>query len=732
MIPLIGYSNRLSVPPGESIEFKISSALDKPYQASLVRVSCGDPNPDGPGLKDEPVAASFAGSYPSRSQPIYSGSYAQVADHPCLSLGGSFTLSARIWPTLPDKSEQGLLAKLERDSASGFALLIDERGATMRLGVGDKGFLDVSVNKPLRVRTWYQVWASWDAQNRTVSVGQRPIVAAYGIDDEGVVNQQIDQPLMSANDSSLFLAALGGSPVEGHYNGKLEDPLIQNCVATPGNQQRSTDLSTSKDLVAGFDFSRNIATQLVNDVGPAQLTGELVNMPGRGMTGSNWNGDENCWRHAPAGYGAIYFHDDDLHDCGWETDFAWTVPDDFRSGVYALKLQCEDQHENIPFFVRPPRGKHQASACVLLPTFTYTIYANYARGNINDAFHARNARWGSRPWAPDEHREYGLSTYNRHSDGSGICFASRLRPNLLLRCGYSAIDDPRGSGLRNFPADTHLIDWLEAKGHEYDVITDDDLHEDGVDLIAGYNVVMTGSHPEYQTTETMDALEAYSAGGGRLMYLGGNGFYWKLGTNPDLPGLLEIRRAETGMRAWAAEPGEYFNALDGGYGGLWRRNGRPPQRLVGVGFSGEGPFWAKPYQRAPGADDPRASFIFEGVDDTVLGDFGLSGGGAAGFEMDRAEPLLGTPEHAIVLATAGGYPSGFMLAMEEWLAEETSWAGPPPDELLRSDMVYFETDKGGAVFSVGSIAFLGSLPHNNYDNNISKIIDNVLTRFRTQ
>ena len=70
----------------------------------------------------------------------------------------------------------------------------------------------------------------------------------------------------------------------------------------------------------------------------------------------------------------------------------------------------------------------------------------------------------------------------------------------------------------------------------------------------------------------------------------------------------------------------------------------------------------------------RASFIFDGVDDNVLSDFGLSGGGAAGFELDRAEPLRGTPAHALILATAGGYPSSFMLAMEEWLAEHTSLA----------------------------------------------------------
>ena len=30
-------------------------------------------------------------------------------------------------------------------------------------------------------------------------------------------------------------------------------------------------------------------------------------------------------------------------------------------------------------------------------------------------------------------------------------------------------------GLRHFPADTHLIAWLEAKGYAYDVITDEEL-----------------------------------------------------------------------------------------------------------------------------------------------------------------------------------------------------------------------------------------------------------------
>ena len=35
------------------------------------------------------------------------------------------------------------------------------------------------------------------------------------------------------------------------------------------------------------------------------------------------------------------------------------------------------------------------------------------------------------------------------------------------------------------------------------------------------------------------------------MYLGGNGFYWRVAAHQDLPGVLEVRRAEGGIRTWA-------------------------------------------------------------------------------------------------------------------------------------------------------------------------------------
>ncbi|MDE0229370.1 MAG: hypothetical protein OXJ62_11030, partial [Spirochaetaceae bacterium] len=191
-------------------------------------------------------------------------------------------------------------------------------------------------------------------------------------------------------------------------------------------------------------------------------------------------------------------------------------------------------------------------------------------------------------------------------------------------------------------------------------------------------------------------------------------------------------RAEGGIRTWAAEPGEYFNSFDGHYGGLWRRNGRPPQQLAGVGFTSQGIFEGAWYRRQPAARDPRVAWMFEGVEGETLGDFGLSGGGAAGFELDRADTRLGTPPNTLVVARSEGHkPENFILVHEERLNKVATWPGEPAEQLIRADMVYFETPHGGAVFSVGSITFCGSLPHNRYDNNISRLVNNVLTRFRT-
>ena len=82
-----------------------------------------------------------------------------------------------------------------------------------------------------------------------------------------------------------------------------------------------------------------------------------------------------------------------------------------------------------------------------------------------------------------------------------------------MRPGFLTFHDARGSGLRHYPADMHLLAWLEAKGFAFDIVTDEDLDDEGVALIAPYRTVLTGSHPEYHTLGTLDALQRLHGAG---------------------------------------------------------------------------------------------------------------------------------------------------------------------------------------------------------------------------
>jgi N,N-dimethylformamidase len=298
-----------------------------------------------------------------------------------------------------------------------------------------------------------------------------------------------------------------------------------------------------------------------------------------------------------------------------------------------------------------------------------------------------------------------------------------------MRPGFLTFNDARGSGMRHYPADLHLLAWLEAKGFAFDIVTDEDLDDEGVGLLASYRAVLTGSHPEYHTLGTLDALTMYTRRGGRLAYLGGNGFYWRIARDRAMPHAVELRRAEGGIRTWAAEPGEYYHATDGQYGGLWRRNRRPPQMLAGVGFSCQGVFEGTHYRRLPASRDPRFAWMFAGIEQDVIGDYGLSGGGAAGFELDRADPLLGTPDGTVILARSADTLPSFLTVPEELLSNIITLNGEKVEDLARGEIVYFDTPSGGAVFSVGSITFCGSLWRNGFEGPISRLLENVVRRF---
>ncbi|MGY4800928.1 N,N-dimethylformamidase beta subunit family domain-containing protein [Teichococcus aerofrigidensis] len=718
-LPITGYLDRFSRRPGETFAVQVSVPSGEPYRARLLRVISGDPNPAGPGLRFEDLSGRFSAGFQGRHQPVRSGSCAVIPSGPRRG-PGPVTWTVLVWAAvLPDRTA-ALISEAQGDVM--VTLGLGAQGAVARFRQGAT-VREVATGVPLAERGWYRLWLSLDADAGCFDLGQVPLAEVSG--GVAALRGALEGFQPPGGGGPVVIAAEDAAEPCAHFTGKLEEPALLAGARTSWPEP----LRRPERVLALWDFARGIPTQSVSDIGPQACHGSLRNVPTRAVVGARWSGDEMCWRHRPEDYAAIHFHADDLGDCGWRTDFRFTVPPDLRSGAYALHLSCGAGEDWLPFYVLPPRGGPTADIVFLASTFTYQAYANHARGNADAAYRARVAAWGAYPHNPDDYPVYGRSTYNRHPDRSGIAFSSRLRPILTMRPGFLTFNDARGSGLRHYPADTHILAWLEDKGFSFDIVTDEDLHEEGAALLAPYRLVMTGSHPEYHTAPTLDALAAFTAGGGRMMYLGGNGFYWRIACVPELPGMIELRRAEGGIRAWAAEPGEYHHQLDGQYGGLWRRNRRPPQALAGVGFSAQGLFEGTRYRRLPASHAPEHAWIFEGVEGETFGDYGLSGGGAAGFELDRADASLGSPPGTVVLARSEEPPSSFVTVPEELLSHLATVSGETPEALKRGEIAWFETPGGGAVFAVGSITFCGSLWREGFEGPVSRVMENVVRRF---
>lgn len=216
--------------------------------------------------------------------------------------------------------------------------------------------------------------------------------------------------------------------------------------------------------------------------------------------------------------------------------------------------------------------------------------------------------------------------------------------------------------------DTWIMSWLKSTGIPYDLLTDEDLDGEGLDAIAGAKVLITGNHPEYYSEQMLNALDAFVNRGGRMMYMGGNGFYWRISVSKNRPGQIEIRRNEDGTRAWISEPGEGFHAMDGNYGGLWRRLGRPPNQLAGVGFAAQGFDDSGHYRIEPGARSGPGALALRGVDSDTFGAHGWLGGGAAGQEIDRVDSRLSDCSRTIILARSEGHLPSMLRTKEEFLS----------------------------------------------------------------
>ena len=569
MLTITGYSDRISVRPGETIKFMVNCEHPT-YQADIVRLICADDTPSGPGFKEKLVRTPVSKRRKGRRQVIHAGSYAMVESRPLLETLGSFTVQAMIWPTTPGKGEQGIVTKWDPRSRTGFALVIDDAGSVaLRLGMADGTVETVSIGKPLLERHWYLAAASYDAESGRVTVHQEPLLPYARANDGGTAKRTLG-PAAANTNAPIVMAGIfkrrqkGRVLVDGLYNGKIDAPRLVGRALDRLEIERmrneAVPASIAPDILCAWDFSRDITSIKISDRSPHHFDGEIVNLPARGMTGWNFSGEEMCWRHARHEYGAIHFHDDDLYDAGWDVDFEWTVPARVASGVYAARLRAKGAEEYVPFVVLPSPGK-AARIAFLLPTVEYMAYANEHLafdGPLGELLTGQIPTLNANQLFLNEHREYGASLYDTHSDGSGVCYSSRLRPILNMRPKVEtpwACAGEDATNAREFILDMYVVDWLTHFGFDHDVITDEDVHREGIDLLKPYHVLITGGHPEYYSKAMRDAVHGFTQQGGRLMYLGGNGFYWRVamhrgGAGGDRGAPLRGRDPHLGGRPW--------------------------------------------------------------------------------------------------------------------------------------------------------------------------------------
>ena len=154
------------------------------------------------------------GSRKAKFQAAHPGSHAHV-DALALKPRDGLRLAATIWPTLPGKDRQVLMA-------------IDVAGVAIRLEVAPHGGAALSVGRhrvevaaPMLARRWYGIEATVDAAGGMLSIVQKPLRPVGAIVDGGRQELKADLPAIAGTARVFIAAAPHGHAATAHYNGKI-------------------------------------------------------------------------------------------------------------------------------------------------------------------------------------------------------------------------------------------------------------------------------------------------------------------------------------------------------------------------------------------------------------------------------------------------------------------------------------------------------------------------------
>ena len=404
------------------------------------------------------------------------------------------------------------------------------------------GFFDLTPGE------WWHLALVHDAERGRLEVHQR----RKGEATSAVAARELAAAPVARSDAFMLAAAppeMPGRPHRAHLNGKLARPVVVGA-ALDADGSAALGTQPGEGVVAAWDLGALPQSQTAPELSGNAPDGLVVDAPARGVTGPGFAGRAGTLRRdRPEWYDAIYFHDDDLDDAGWPATMSVEVPADAPSGIYAVLVSGEREELPMPFVVRPRAARDRVA--FLVPTLTWQAY----NSNIAALSYTEDGVLDARP-----------CLYDTHSDGSIVYHTTRRQPT---RSTHPRLK-PHDWGAHAVAADLDLTAWLDRVGVGWDALGDEQLDALGGAALEGYDCLVLGAHPEYFTRSMQDAVRGFVAGGGRMLYLGGNGMFWVTSIDPERRHLLEVRKVHALNHPLGLEaPGEVQHSFDDEIGGLW-------------------------------------------------------------------------------------------------------------------------------------------------------------------
>jgi len=364
--------------------------------------------------------------------------------------------------------------------------------------------------------------------------------------------------------------------------------------------------------------------------------------------------------------------------CDWEECFNFEIPNNYSSDIYFIRLYDDTDEYYIPLIIK---NNLQSDILVLVNTNTWEAYNDWAGLDGKASLY----KW-------EIYEEYNKTAYKYKGDHYSN-FVSYNRPNPInsfeiktFNFLYSNYQSHKLVG------ELFLLKWLTDNNYTYNIITDTDLHNNPL-ILNQYKIFILNCHPEYWTFDMIKGLYNYIDNSGQVMYLAGNGLYWKTVVNENQ---IEVQKN--------ANRHELNNELGGKWINLQDEIYPLPssEKIIGQWYDSSSYDIQNSY---PYEISDLNHWIFTDVNtennligtDTLNSKFGYTHKGASGWEVDMS-----------------------YIDKQYTIAK----GKPPSDDITHNnDMIYYETEKNGKMFSVGSLTYTGSLL---VDNNISQITKNVL------